>query len=185
MFPSWCTDPRRVRHSTSSAPARRSGLAAGFRSARVACWWMMGACWACASRRWTGRPCSRWARARKAKARCIPCALSPEGLVFRRDSAAFGRQCVRAIHVFLQTSALSGTSRKAAGDANGRPAGAPVQGREGMSNVLSAGERRARGCCSMVQQRAPHAQHDVGAHCHGVHDQADGGRLAPCKCGRR
>ena len=36
----------------------------------------MGACWACASRRWTGRPCSRWARARKAKARCIPYALS-------------------------------------------------------------------------------------------------------------
>ena len=37
MFPSWCTDPRRVRHRTSSAPARRSGLAAGFRSARAAC----------------------------------------------------------------------------------------------------------------------------------------------------
>lgn len=36
-----------------------------------------------------GRPCSRWARARKAKARAFHAHWSPEGLVFRRDSAGF------------------------------------------------------------------------------------------------
>ncbi|MFQ9179113.1 MAG: metallophosphoesterase family protein [Eggerthella lenta] len=42
----------RVRHRTSS-PRRPFRPRGRFRSAgRI--WWMMGACWACASRRWTG-----------------------------------------------------------------------------------------------------------------------------------